>query len=150
VPIEYDLSSLGETFGSPSRARWRNAISAARVLTRFGNHKGANNHKDKSVVSSDDEEDDEGGRWVDVVACDAIHGQRQLAPPSPDDLVPRHGLAGFVATGLTRPTMTTPLLPSSPLSFSDAIKKAKVADAATAEAEKVRDEGGQQAQATAL
>jgi hypothetical protein len=48
--------------------------------------------------------------------------------------------------------MTTPLPlpPSSPMSFSDAIKKAKVADAATAEAEKVRDEGGQQAQATAL
>ena len=50
--------------------------------------------------------------------------------------------------------MTTPLplplLPSSPMSFSDAIKKAKVADAATAEAEKVRDEDGQQGQATAL
>jgi len=61
VPIEHDLSGLGETFDSPSRARWRNAISAARVLTRFGNHKGANNHKDKSVVSSDDEEDDGDG-----------------------------------------------------------------------------------------
>jgi len=85
-----------------------------------------------------------------VVACDAIHGKRHLSPSSPDDLVPRRGLAGFVATGLTRLTMTTPLLPSFPLSFSDAIKKAKVADAATAEAEKVRDEGGQQAQATAL
>jgi hypothetical protein len=34
------------------------------------------------------------------------------------------------------------------MSFSDAIKKAKVAAAATAEADKVRDEGGQQAQAT--
>jgi hypothetical protein len=34
------------------------------------------------------------------------------------------------------------------MSFSDAIKKAKVASAATAEADKVRDEGGQQAQAT--
>ena len=50
--------------------------------------------------------------------------------------------------------MTTPLplplLPSSPMSFSDAIEKAKVADAATSLAEKVRDEGGQQAQVTAL
>ena len=36
------------------------------------------------------------------------------------------------------------------MSFYDAIEKAKVADAATAEAEKVRDEDGQQAQATAL
>ena len=35
-----------------------------------------------------------------------------------------------------------------PMSFSDTIKKAKVAAAATAEANKVRDEGGQQAQAT--
>jgi hypothetical protein len=34
------------------------------------------------------------------------------------------------------------------MSFSDIIKKAKVAAAATAEADKVRDEGGQQAQAT--
>jgi len=34
------------------------------------------------------------------------------------------------------------------MSFSDAIKKAKVAAATTAEADKVRDEGGQQAQAT--
>ena len=77
------------------------------------------------------------------MARDAIHGQEQLSLSSPDDRVPRRGLAGFVAAELTRPTMTTPLLPSSPLSFSDAIKKAKVADAATAEAEKVRDEGGQ-------
>jgi hypothetical protein len=51
-------------------------------------------------------------------------------------------------------TMTTlqplPLLSSSPMPFSDAIKKAKVVDAATALAKKVRDEGGQQAQVTAL
>ena len=99
VPIGHDLSGLGETFDSPSRARWRNAISAARVLTRFGNHKGTNNHKDKSVVSSDDE-DDGGGRRVDVVACDAIHGQRQLSPSSPNDRVPRRGLTGFVAAEL--------------------------------------------------
>jgi len=59
APTEHDLSGLRENFDS--RARWRNAISAARVLSRFGNHKGANNHKDKSVVSSDDEDDDGGG-----------------------------------------------------------------------------------------
>jgi hypothetical protein len=54
-----NLSGLRENFDP--RAPWRNAISAARVLSRFGNHKGANNHKDKSVVSSDDEDDDGGG-----------------------------------------------------------------------------------------
>jgi len=54
-----NLSGLRENIDP--RARWRNAISAARVLSRFGNHKGANNHKDKSVVSSDDEDDDGGG-----------------------------------------------------------------------------------------
>ena len=56
-----------------------------------------------------------------------------------------------MAAGATRPTKTTPPplpLPPSTMSFSDAIKKAKVAAAATAEADKVRDEGGQQAQAT--
>jgi hypothetical protein len=56
-----------------------------------------------------------------------------------------------VAAGATRPTKTTPPplpLPPSTMSFSDAIKKAKVAAAATAEADKVRDEGRQQAQAT--
>jgi hypothetical protein len=36
------------------------------------------------------------------------------------------------------------------MSFFGAIKEAKVADAATAEAEKVRDEGGQQAQAMTI
>jgi hypothetical protein len=50
-----------------------------------------------------------------------------------------------MAAGATRPTKTTPpplpLLPSSSMSFLDVIEKAKVA-AATAEAEKVRDEGG--------
>ena len=55
-----------------------------------------------------------------------------------------------MAAGATRPTKTTPppLPPPSPMSFSNAIKKAKVAPTATAKADKVWDEGGQQAQAT--
>ena len=61
APTEPDLSGAGEAFDSPSRVRWRDGISSARVLSRFGNDKGANDHKDKSVVSSDDEEDDEAG-----------------------------------------------------------------------------------------
>jgi calcium/calmodulin-dependent protein kinase I len=155
APTEHDLSGLRENFDP--RARWRNAISAARVLSRFGNHKGANNHKDKSVVSSDDEDDDGGGgstSWRATPKTDNNRPQQQLSPSSPslpDDRVPRRGLAGLVAAGATRPVKTTPPplpLPPSPMSFSDAIKKAKVAAAATAEADKVRDEGGQQAQAT--
>ena len=144
APTEHDLSSLRENFDP--RARWRNAISAARVLSRFGNHKGANNHKDKSVDSSDDEDDDGGGgstSWRATPKTD--RRQQQLSPSSPDDRVPRRGLAGLVAAGATRPTKTTPPplpLPPSPMSFSDAIKKAKVAAAATAEADKVWDEGG--------
>jgi len=150
APTEHDLSGLLENFDLC--ARWRNTISAARVLSRFGNHKGANNHKDKSVVSSDDDDDD-GGRgstsWRAMPKTD--RPQQQLSPSSPDDRVPRCGLAGLVAAGSTRPTKTTPPplpLPLSPMSFPDAIKKAKVAATATAEANKVRDEGGQQAQAT--
>jgi hypothetical protein len=76
--------------------------------------------------------------------------QQLLSPSSPDDRVPLCGLAGLVATGETRSTKTTPPplpLPPSLMSFSDTIKRAKVA-AATAEADKVRDGGGQQAQAT--
>jgi hypothetical protein len=63
--VDYELlhrrntTCLRENFDP--RARWRNAISAARVLSRFGNHKGANKHKDKTVVSSDNEDDDGGG-----------------------------------------------------------------------------------------
>jgi hypothetical protein len=53
----------------------------------------------------------------------------------------------IISTGIDHATAAAAI---SPLSFSDAIKKAKVADAATAEAEKVRDEGGQQVQARAL
>jgi hypothetical protein len=44
--VDYELlhrqnpTGLRENFDT--RARWRNAIGAARVLSRFGNHKGAN------------------------------------------------------------------------------------------------------------
>jgi hypothetical protein len=54
-----NTTGLRENFDP--RARWRNAVSAARVLSRFGNHNGANKHKDKPVVSSDNEDDDGGG-----------------------------------------------------------------------------------------
>jgi calcium/calmodulin-dependent protein kinase I len=59
APTEHDLSGLRENFDP--RACWRDAISTAQVLSRFGNHKGGNSHKDKSVVSSNDEDDDDDG-----------------------------------------------------------------------------------------
>jgi calcium/calmodulin-dependent protein kinase I len=101
APTEHDLSGLRENFDP--RARWCNAIrAAARVLSRFGNHKGANNHKDKSVVSSDHEDDDGGGgstSWRATPKTDNNRPQQQLTPSSPDDRVPRRGLAGLVAAG---------------------------------------------------
>ena len=107
------------------------------------------------MVSSDDEDDDRGDGSTSQRLTPKTENnkqQQQLSPSSPDDRVPRWGLAGLVAAGATRPTKTTPpplsLPPFSSMSFSDAIKKAKVA-AATAEAEKVGDEGGQRAQAMA-
>jgi hypothetical protein len=63
--VDYELLHRQKTTGLREdfdpRARWRNAIGAARVLSQFGNHKGANTHKDKPVVSSDNEDDDGGG-----------------------------------------------------------------------------------------
>ena len=100
------------------------------------------------MVSSDNEDDDGGGgstSWRATPKTDNNRPQQQLSPSSPDDRVPRRGLAGLVAAGATRPAKATPPplpLPPSPMSFSDAIKKAKVVGAATAEADKVRDEGG--------
>jgi hypothetical protein len=124
-------------------------------LSRFADHKGTNIHKDSRWSAPDDEDDDGRGgsmSWRATPNTDSNRQQQQqLSPSSPDDRVPRRGLAGLVAAGATRPVKTTPPplpLPPSPMSFSDAIKKAKVAAAATAEADKVRDEGGQQAQAT--
>jgi len=114
---------------------------------------GANKHKDMPVVSSDNEDDNGGGGSMSCRhGAQAKNRQQQLSPSSLDDRGPQHGLAGFVATGLTRPTMTMPLPLLSPTSFSDTIKKTKVADAATwtAEAKKVWDEDGQQVQVMAL
>ena len=69
------MTGLRENFDP--RARWRNAISAAGVLSRFGNHNGANNHKDKPVVSSDDEDDDGGGGSTSRRAMPKTDSNRQ-------------------------------------------------------------------------
>ncbi len=75
------MTGLRENFDP--RARRRNAISAARVLSRFGNHKGTNKHKDKPVVSSDDEDDDGGDGSTSQRATpktDNNKQQQQLSP----------------------------------------------------------------------
>jgi calcium/calmodulin-dependent protein kinase I len=55
--MEYDLCGLRENFDP--RAQWRNAIGAARAMSRFAKGNGANNNKkDQQLVLSSDDEDD--------------------------------------------------------------------------------------------
>jgi len=119
-PTEHDLSGLRENFDP--RARWRNAIGAARALSRFT---GNGVKKDKQTISDDE---DEGISWR---ATPETKKQLHLSPPSPSpgDRAPRPALAGLVTTGTTKPKAT------SSMSFSAAINKAK----ATGEAEKAQD-----------
>jgi hypothetical protein len=141
APTEHDLSGLRENFDP--RARWRSAISTARALSRFAHYKGANHLNDRLTISTD-EEDDNGGGSTSWRATPGSNTKRQsqpqpqqqqqqqqqhLSPPSPDDRAPRRGLAGLAAAGTSRSST------SSPMSFSEAINKAK----ASAEAEKKAD-----------
>jgi len=131
APTEHDLSGLRENFDP--RARWRNAIGAARAMSRLAKSNGANNHKkDELALSSDDEGDNRSGS-ASPSDPDTKRQQRYLSSPSPDDRALRGGLAGLVAKGRT----TSPS-PSSPMSFSDALNKAKT-KAAAAETEKARE-----------
>jgi calcium/calmodulin-dependent protein kinase I len=149
TPTEHDLSGLRENFDP--RARWRSAISAARALSRIANHDGANRHNDRLAMSSDEE--DEGGptSWRGTPGSDTKRQpqsqqqqqqqqQQHLSPPSPDDRAPRRGLAGLARTG------ASPSSSSSPMSFSEAINKAKT----SAEAEKNGDTPRAQANPTAF
>jgi len=132
APTEHDLCGLRENFDP--RARWRNAIGAARAMSRFAKSNGANNHKkDELVLSSDDEDDDRSRSASPSEATDTKRQQQYLTPPSPDDRAVRGGLAGLVAKGT--PKRTTSPSSSSPMSFSDALNKAKAA----AETEKARE-----------
>jgi calcium/calmodulin-dependent protein kinase I len=135
APTEHDLSGMHENFGP--RARWRSAISTARALSRFAHYKGANHLNDRLAISTDEEDDGSGGgstSWRATPGSDTkrqpqSQQQQHLSPPSPDDRAPRRGLAGLAATGTSR------LSTSSPMSFSEAINKAK----ASVEAEKKAD-----------
>ena len=128
APTDHDLSGLRENFDP--RARWRNAIGAARAMSRFAKNNGANNHKkDELALSSDDEGDNRSGS-ASPSDPDAKRQRQHLTPPSPDDRALRGGLAGLVAKG-------TPKRTPPPMSFSDALNKAKAA--AAAETEKARE-----------
>ncbi|KAF8472259.1 Pkinase-domain-containing protein [Russula ochroleuca] len=142
-PTEHDLSGLRENFDP--RARWRNAIGAARVLSRFSNKGGAaaSVKEDKFVIS--DDEDGENGTKVTWRTTSKQQPQQQPSPPSsPDDRrAPRQGLAGLaglVASGKsTTPTKTGKAsMTTSPMSFSDAINRAKAATEEAAASEKAR------------
>ena len=145
APTEHDLSGLRENFDP--RARWRSAISTARALSRFANHKGANHNNDKLAISSDEEDDGGGGgstSWRATPGSDTKKQpqsqQQHLSPPSPDDRAPRRGLAGFTPKGASSSS------PSSPMSFSEAINKAKT----SAKAEKNGDAPRAQSDPTAF
>ena len=117
-------------------------------MSRFAKGNGANkNNKRTSWYSALTDEDDIGSRSGSpslraMLEPDSKKQRQHLSPPSPDDRAPRGRLAAPVAKG-TPKTMTSPSS-SSPMSFSDALNKAKVA----AEAEKVREGDAPRAQTT--
>ncbi|KAI0280894.1 kinase-like domain-containing protein [Russula aff. rugulosa BPL654] len=89
-PTEHDLSGLRENFDP--RARWRNAIGAARILSRVSNIKnGAGANKDKLLISDDEDEDADNGAtktsWRATPDTKKTQQQRSSPslPSSPDD-----------------------------------------------------------------
>ena len=128
APTEHDLCGLRENFDP--RARWRNAIGAARVLSRLAKSNGANNNKKDHLALSSDEEGDSRSRSGSPSSGatpepDSKRQQQHVSPPSPDDRTLRGGLAGLVAKGV--PKTTSSPSSSSPMSFSDVLSKAKAA-----------------------
>jgi len=143
-PTEHDLSGLRENFDP--RARWRNAIGAARVLSRFSNKNGAGANKDKLLISDDEDEDAENGTktsWRATPDTKETPQQQQRSSPSPPSLpdnrsslsAPRQGLAGLAglvaSSKTTTPTKTakTTTTTTPPLmSFTEAIKARAAAE----------------------
>jgi len=148
VPTEHDLCGLRENFDP--RACWRNAIGAAWAMSHFAKGNGANNNnkKDQLVLSSDDEDDiTSRSRLLSSRATlepDSKRQQQYLSPPSPDDCALRGGLVGLAAKGT--PKTTSLASSSSPMSFSDALNKAKAK--AAAETEEAQEGGAPRAQTT--
>ena len=119
---------------SDSRTLQCDRGSAGHVALREGNGANNNNKKDQLVLSSDDE-DDIGGRGGSpssrvMPGPDSKRLDQHLSPPSPDDRALQGGLAGLVAKGTPKTSWPSS---SSPMSFSDALNKAKAK--ATAETE---------------
>jgi len=141
APMEHDLCGLRENFDP--RARWCNAIGAVRAMSHFAKGNGAknNNKKDHQLVLSSDDEDYIRSRSGSPSSRDSKRQEQHLSPPSPDDRVLRGGLAGLVAKGTPKTSWPSS---SSPMSFSDALNKAK----AGAETEKAREGDAPRAQTT--
>lgn len=134
-PTDHDLSGLRENFDP--RSRWRNAIGVVRVLSRLNNKNGADANMDKFLISDDEDEDAENGTTKTSWRATPKQQRSSPSPPSsPDDrgAPPRQGLAGLaglVASGrTTTPAKTTTTRTPSPMSFSEAINKAKAAETA--------------------
>ncbi|KAI0298768.1 kinase-like domain-containing protein [Multifurca ochricompacta] len=85
----HDLSGLRENFDP--RARWRHAIRAARVLSRFSTRSRSRGDRPESSSDDDEEdEDDEGGGWLtsnsnlkSKLDGDGDGGWSPPPPPSP-------------------------------------------------------------------
>ena len=140
--MEYDVCGLRENFDPRAwYAWWRNAIGAARAMSRFAKGNGANYNKmdQQLVLSSDDEDDkDKGSRGRSPSSRatpepDSKRQQQHLSPPSPDDRTLGGWLAGLVAKGERTASSSS----SSPMSISDALNKTKAAT--EAETEKARE-----------
>jgi len=147
APTEHDPCGLHENFNP--RARWRNAIGTVRAMSRFakGNSANNNNKKDHQLVPSSDDEDNIASRSGSpssraMPEPESKRQQQRLSPPSPDDRALRGGLAGLVAKGT--PKTTASPSSSSPISFSDALNKAK--SKAASETEEAREGDAPRAQ----
>ena len=85
-------------------ARWRDAIGAARIMSRFAKGDGANDNKKDQLALGSDDEDNTGSRSGSpslgtTPEPDPKSQQRFLSPPSPDDRTLRGRVAGLVARG---------------------------------------------------
>jgi len=100
-----------------------------------GNGANNNNKKDQLVLSSDDEDDivsqSRSPSSRAMLEPDSKRQQQYLSPPSPDDHTLQGGLVGLAAKGT--PKTTSSPSSSSPMSFSDALNKAKAKAAAETE-----------------
>jgi hypothetical protein len=107
-------------------------------MSRLSNKNGAGANKDKFVISDDEDEDGESGTakasWrATPDTKQTQQQQQQRSSPTP----PRQGLAGLVASSkATTPTKTAKTATTTtppPMSFSEAINKAKAAETAVGE-----------------